>query len=126
MNKVWLLIVLAGCASTELGTEVEHDASNLDACDLNVLAPRLISGLGARSDTAQELAIYQWVPRECSPWLYSCALNRMKLSCEGHQEVWSLIKGDADRGFETSITVTDGNDTYEERVLLQLTERDNF
>lgn len=123
---VVVTLLLVGCASrSSLEREVEQEIE-LDACHLDVLAPRMISALGARSDTARLMAIYEWVPRDCAPWMYSCSINRLKLTCDGHQEVWSLTGGDERRGLETSVLITAGQEVYEERLLLQVIDRDSF
>lgn len=106
-----LMILMAGCASSVPATPEP------DICALNVLAPRSILAAGARSDTAVTEAIYEYVPRECQPWLHSCENGTLTIRCADHVERWA-IQGDGRDGLDTSVLVSEGSDTYELRLIL--------
>lgn len=63
-----------------------------DICGWNVLEPVQIRGLGARSDTTERMAIYEYGIGDCStPWEFSCENNDMVISCGDHIEHWSIL-----------------------------------
>jgi hypothetical protein len=97
-----------------------------DICDLNVLAPRQIGGLGARSDTIHTLAIYQYVDKtDCAPWYYQCGDNLMVITCPKRTERWSLDGVSLVSGYHATLQIyEDGQLVSTEKLALGPTEKD--
>jgi hypothetical protein len=85
-------------------------------CDLDAHATRPIKGLGARSDTAQEVAIFDFIDHEdCDPALV-CADNLLKITCGSSVEQWTLGEP-TDLGYSATLKITEDGAPYTTEVL---------
>lgn len=121
------LLLLCSCSNSLQAAEpADGGEYDLDICDLDVLAPRQIGGLGARSDTARTTAIYQYVDKTaCGPWCYQCGDNLMTITCHNHTELWSLHGVSIVSGYRATLQVVENQQVVDtERLSLGQADKD--